>query len=197
LSATGQYDWVSSGTTAPSLSNLQTALGSIRFNTAASATGHSSRALSGFRIASGEVIAEMRNYISTLSDTSQEFRFRSGFFASTVMNAEPSSGAYFDYDRAANGDFWVCKTRAASTPTETVTAVAVVATTWYRQRIVANADGTEIKFYIDGVLVATHTTNLPSTGLSMVTGIAKTVGTTFRDAYQDYCWIKVTHTTPR
>lgn len=70
--------------------------------------------------------------------------------------------AGFRYDTVADGTaFWRCVTDDASgTPTVTVTTVAVAINTAYVFRIVLSA--TDVKFYINGVLVATHTTHLPT-----------------------------------
>lgn len=65
--------------------------------------------------------------------------------------------------------FWRCVT-AAGTSTQTVTTVsAVAASTRYRLRIVCSAS--DVKFYIDGTLVATHTTNLPTAGQGLAAAL--------------------------
>lgn len=66
--------------------------------------------------------------------------------------------------RAAAGDTnWKCVTHKATGPAETVTdsGIAVGTSTWRRFRIDFDGTGTPtVRFYINGTLVATHTTNL-------------------------------------
>lgn len=70
----------------------------------------------------------------------------------------------FRYSPATDGTaFWRCVTDSGSgVPTVTVTTVAVATTTSYRFRIVCDAGGGEVRFYINGILRATHTTTLPT-----------------------------------
>jgi hypothetical protein len=76
--------------------------------------------------------------------------------------------ALFRYEPLSGVDgtvFWRCVTNdGGATPTVTTTAVAVSADTRYEFRIDAT-DPTSIKFWIDGALVATHTTDLPTASL--------------------------------
>ena len=58
--------------------------------------------------------------------------------------------------------FWACVTDGATgTPETTTTTVAITADTRYLMRIDASATD-NVRFYINDVLVATHTTNLPT-----------------------------------
>jgi hypothetical protein len=85
------------------------------------------------------------------------------FSGSPMASATPAVHlAGFRYDTVADGTaFWRCVTDDASgTPTVTVTTVAVAINTAYVFRMVLSA--TDVKFYINGTLVATHTTHLPT-----------------------------------
>jgi hypothetical protein len=66
-------------------------------------------------------------------------------------------------------------------------------------KIIINADASSVGFYIDGVLVATHTTNipLPVIGFSFDSIIQKSAGLTSRTMQMDYSAISQTFTTPR
>lgn len=81
-----------------------------------------------------------------------------------------------------------------------LTQITLAANTWYRLRIVVNADGTSVAFYINGTLVATHTANIP-TGTARLLGfgwlLIKSVGTTARTALIDYLQFAQTFTTAR
>lgn len=102
-----------------------------------------------------------------------------GFTNDAGTNTYPSNGVFFLYDA---GDIntdptgtltqWMCITRKASTSTVTNSGVAVAnsnsTTTWsnsgdQRLRFEINPGATEVKFYINGTLVATHSTNIPDT----------------------------------
>lgn len=87
-----------------------------------------------------------------------------------LFSGDPSGSATpslhlagFRYDTAADGTaFWRCVTAAGSaTQTVTVTTVAVTASAAYRLRI-TSADANTVDFFINDVLVARHTTNLPT-----------------------------------
>lgn len=69
--------------------------------------------------------------------------------------------AAFRYDTSVDGTaFWRCITcNGASGVTTTTTSVAVSTATEYNFRI--EMDSSNVFFYIDNVLVGTHTTNLP------------------------------------
>lgn len=69
--------------------------------------------------------------------------------------------AAFRYDTGVQGGFWQCVT-AAGTATQTVTTTSVAATASGAYRMRVHMTGSDVKFYIDGALVATHTTNLPT-----------------------------------
>lgn len=91
-------------------------------------------------------------------------RYWVGMFSATpVASATPAIHlAAFRYDTTADGTaFWVCATDdGGAAPTTTTTANAISAGGVYTLRV--RADSTDVRFFIDGVLVATHTTNLPT-----------------------------------
>jgi len=94
-------------------------------------------------------------------------RYWVGLFSAApgaVSDLTTIHGAAFVYDSAVHGTaFWRCVTGNASAQTETTTSVAInsgnVDLLWIR----VTGNGTSVEFWIDGVLVATHTTNLPTT----------------------------------
>ena len=83
----------------------------------------------------------------------------------------------------------------------TTTSTAVTASAWTKLRIEVNAAGTSVAFYVNGTLVATHTTNIPLASnnrfVLVKQGIAKTLGTTARLIYCDYLGYENILTTPR
>jgi len=119
---------------------------------------------------------DSRVTFGALSTGAQEYIANVGFADTVDAAAAVAAGIYFCYDRATDGNFWSCKTTNGTGTTKTVTSVAPVALT-YNQLSVAYYSGS-VKFYIDGVLVATHTTKIPGDGEynSPKILIAKTVG---------------------
>lgn len=85
------------------------------------------------------------------------------FSANPMASATPVAHlAAFRYDTGADGTaFWRCVTSDGAALTVTATTVAVAQDTVY-EFMIAMTDPANIRFYINGILVATHTTNLPS-----------------------------------
>jgi hypothetical protein len=104
-----------------------------------------------------------------------ELRIWIGLFSATPMasNDPTLHGIGINYDTAAHGDgFW----RAWSNDnvgggTITATTSTIVGGGRYRLVMDTSTAGT-VKFYINGTLVATHTTNLPVTSQKMLRNIA-------------------------
>jgi hypothetical protein len=86
----------------------------------------------------------------------------------------------FRYNRSSSSGNWEAVTKAAAGSTTTTdTGVAVAATTRYRLKIVVNSALSQVQFYINDVLKATHTTNIPADAIAMASGFGakKSVGT--------------------
>jgi hypothetical protein len=156
-----------------------------------------------FQLGGGTWMYESYIEVDTLSDATDGFRFTSGF-GNIATAAGEVSGVFFTYDlgATANGTAasanWQCVTTVGAVRTLTTTSVPVT-TTWTKLRIIINADATEVKFYIDGTLVATHTTNIPvfTTRIKVLQKIAKTVGIANRFVYCDYLFYENNLTTLR
>jgi hypothetical protein len=136
--------------------------------------------------------------IETLSDITN--RFYSIFGATTNANFANTNGIFFIYDEGIGtygsaSPNWKCITRN-STITSTITGIPVVASQWYVLKIVVNANASSVEFFINGVSVATHTTNIVSLITPRIANV-KTIGTTNRNAYVDYAIIQQIYTTPR
>lgn len=127
----------------------------------------------------------------TLSDGTETYQFFTGFGDSAT--AEPTDGVYFHYTHSANSGNITCVSRSNGTDTGTRTdsGVALAADTWYKLRVVVGDVGGTLtaRFYINGSLVATHTTNIPSSA-ARSTGygahIIKSAGSTNRYIALDY-----------
>lgn len=87
-----------------------------------------------------------------------------------IGTGDGTDGVFFKLNEDTNSNRWQCITRASSVSTTTNTSVTTTKGTWFRVNIVINPAGDEAKFYINGTLVATHTTNMPAVGTAL-TGI--------------------------
>jgi hypothetical protein len=153
----------------------------------------------------GPVSFSTSTFIPTLSNGTERYRIVLGF-GTTALNASDLTGIFFTYDEGGiqNGTSaspnWQCVTSVSSVRTLTVTSVAASTTAWQKLSIEINAASTSVEFYIDNVLVATHTTNIPTGITQLVTPkiqIAKSIGITSRTFFADYFGYKQTYTTPR
>jgi hypothetical protein len=128
--------------------------------------------------------------INNLSSSAERFIVYAGFFDS--LTGTPAEGAYFRYSDDVNGGDWQCVTVTGSTETTNDSNVAPTVGTYNKFRIEVNAAASEVKFYIDGNLVATHTTNIPGSGDRFGVGfnVRKTVGTSTRQSRWDYLYHK-------
>jgi hypothetical protein len=188
-------------------------IGFANYQTGTTATGYanhiSDTQVGGqFIIGGGNWLFESYIEVETLSNTTDRFRFISGFGNATT-NANDTNGVFFTYDEGgtANGTSasanWQCITSTNSVRTLTTTSVAVT-TNFVKLRIVINAAGTSASFYINGTLVAFHTTNIPiwisfsnPRPLCIKQSIVKTIGTTSRNVWCDYLFYENQLTTLR
>jgi hypothetical protein len=113
------------------------------------------------------------------------------------VTAEPTAGVYFT---SRDGGNWKCDTIVGTSETTTVTDVQCVLNAWHVFKIVVSPLGDEVRFYIDGNLVATHTTNIPGGADSMTYGfssIRDSITATSVGMLYDWMAMEKIHTTPR
>jgi hypothetical protein len=90
-----------------------------------------------------------------------------------------------------------CMTINSGVKTTTITSVAM-STNWVKFSIIINANASSVGFYIDNILVATHTTNIPTARLAIYTALNKrNIGTISMGYYIDYLHYKYDYTTKR
>ena len=195
-----------SGTSIPNRTNQQ----GVQYYSTATATtnyaNHTNASVAILWFGGGVWNFETSININTLSDITNRFRIISGF-GSNGANTQEGDGVFFTYDEGGtlNGTAaspnWQCVTVANLVRTLTTTSTAVTANAWTKLRIEVNAAGTSVAFYVNGTLVATHTTNIPLASnnrfVLVKQGIAKTLGTTARLVYCDYLGYENILTTPR
>ncbi len=118
----------------------------------------------------------------TLSNGTQGYSFRSGLFNESV-----GEGVYFYCYHTSNSYQWMLNTSVAGSVTGTVnTSIPVTSGEWYCLELEAT-DGSEVKAWINGTLVATFTTGLPTGALQVLAGkVEKRVGTALNGVLLDY-----------
>ena len=125
--------------------------------------------------------------IVTLADGTNSYRIFIGFnsnYDSTTAPTTRSAGLFYDNNNAN----WQAYTYNASVGTITDTGVAAVADGSYNTFLTRVNGTTSVQFFINGVLVATNTTNIPSTQVCPSIHIQKTLGATSRSIISD--WVR-------
>ena len=158
-------------------------------------------------IGSGSISYEVYINIEQLSTLANRFITTFGLYSNLGSGFSTVNGIFFVYDEGGIWAFgaipaspsWRCITTNASTRTITNTGVDIVASAWVKLRFEINANATSVGFYINDILVATHTTNIPSTTTPMLyyNVISKSTGTTAVNMYADYLALRQQFTTPR
>lgn len=126
--------------------------------------------------------------IPTLDDGTDTYAINIGLMNTSAIT--PSHGIYFQYQKSTSVN-WNCTCMAGSVATTTGSGVAAD-TNWNNFRIdVINA--TSAKFYINGTLVATITTNIPTAAgqtIGPILYMNKTAGTLNRSFAVDWCYMQ-------
>lgn len=119
-----------------------------------------------------------RVQVSALSDGTNRYVARIGRDVGSDVN-----GVWFEYSDNVNSGKWLCVSYNGSRET-TDSGVAVSASSTYTLCWVLDFSGTDtVYFYINGVPVATHTTQIPANFTSaypFAISIQKTAGSTSR-----------------
>lgn len=175
-------------TTERAIGVLALATGTTAAAQPAPANGFASIRLSASGVLLGICEAQVivRAAVSALSTEAEEYVCQFGFNDSAAAGTlAPTDGCYFFYDRAANGDFWCCRTVSnTATQVTTVTTVPVVAGVFSVFEIHVTADGGRVRFFIDGVQVATMTGGAIPTGAGRQTGMSALIAKTVQTAAQ-------------
>jgi hypothetical protein len=194
--------------TTATITNRTNQQGVVRSQTGTTATG-----IAGYTYGNGSlfrgtgaITLETFVTVETLSTVTERFYKYFGYLG-TGASVNPNNAILFLYDEAGSLAFganagspnWKCVSINALSRTFFTSSVAVVAGQWYKLRIDINAAGTQASFYIDGNLITTLTTNIPSvaTGMTIGSYIIKTVGTTARATQTDYFMYEEIFTNPR
>lgn len=151
-------------------------------------------------LASGVLTMQFWLKIPTLSTGSE--RFFVSFGLSNADYLDPSftqtDGVFFKYIDNVNSGKWTISTMSSSSATTNNTN-STVDTNWHVYKIIVNAAGTSVSFYIDGVEVSNSpiATNIPTVAVAPYLLIQKSVGTTNRTVQFDLFTLNLPLTTPR
>lgn len=124
---------------------------------------------------------------AALSDGTDTYTVRVGLLDSAA--AEPTEGVFLRYVHSANGGRWLAVSRANGVESTVDTGVLYTINTNYRVSIEVLGDASKAFIAINGVPVASFTTNIPAgAGRELGFGgfILKSAGTTDRSFFTDY-----------
>lgn len=202
-----QYTSSGAGATVSSseygVNTTENAIGVLELQTGTTTTGYTLAYKGGggginmIRFGTAAFVMKWRLAVSALSDGTDTYHISFGFSEAATANKDMTDGAYFTYTHSVNSGNWQAVTASAST--RTTTNLATPPSTSYQTfEIRVNEAATEVLFYLNGSLVATHTTNIPTADTVGVNiNIVKSAGTTERILYADYYFYKSTRTTAR
>lgn len=182
--------------------------GFVNFQTGTTATGSANTNFLGVNGLTNQiydsliVYTEYKVLVPVLSDGTDRYQIAVGATTSTTSYNFPAF--VFFYSDNNNSGQWSTITRAHNSGSLTIknTSVAVTANTWVKLAVEVDSYADEIRFYINDVLVQTHTSadNTPLNGTITWgvnsgyghAGILKTAGTTSRSMYLDYAFAYIT-----
>lgn len=144
------------------------------------ASGENNTTLNQFALTSSISSYETFIYLDNLTDAST---FISGFI-NQVLSVTQTNGAYFIFNPTLNSGKIQCITVNGGTATTSSITGITVTNKWYKFKVEATT--TSVLYYIDGVLVATHTTNIPTGRMGYGFGINNNSTSTTVGIYADY-----------
>lgn len=170
--------------------------------------GDAKSATDGFFIGSvGKKTSESKVSVDNLSTSVERYVCFFGY-VSSLNSLNQNNAMYFLYDEggvstgSTASPNWQCVCASGGTRTFVTTSVPVTdisSGAMQKLRIDDDGTGTNVMFYIDEVLVATITTNVPTSAnqLANTVRIVKNTGTTQRVLYVDYMTMAEKFNSPR
>lgn len=136
--------------------------------------------------------------LDVLSTALQRYIVRLGLMDGSSETTIPNNGLWFEYSDNVNSGNWQIKSSNATTVTAVNTNTAA-STSWVVLKIIANAAGTSIAYYINGSEVANSpiTTNIPALGIVPQIQFQTTVGATAKNLLVDLYTLQQVLTTAR
>lgn len=147
--------------------------------------------------------------IPILSTVTERYSYGVGFIDNNTNNVM-TDGAFLLYDEggvttgSAASANWQCVSAKGGSRTYTTSSIAVT-TGRQKLRVEVNAAGTQVQYFVNGVLAGTHLTSsghhIPTTVHTNVFGfgwvLVKTIGFTARVVNTDYFMAQCDYTTPK
>lgn len=209
LGSIGRSSWAASGSGAGATFDLlapgyghdttENAIGVASLSSGTTTTGREHIFRYGLVLGTHTIRFRFRAAVSNLSDGTETYSIRMGLSDLTnITTGNPDNGVFFRYTHSVNSGEYEAVSFAATSSTTTDTNVAT-ATTYKVFEIAINQARTSITFYIDGTLVATHTTNIPASTVELYfyAQILKSAGTTNRNLHFDWTEITLTRSSAR
>lgn len=150
-------------------------------------------------VGGGEITQQWFIKLRNLSNGTDRFTLKVGMMDLTSNTSAVIDGIWFEYADNVNSGNWQIKSSNASAVTTANTSTAAT-TSWVVLKIIINAAGTSIAYYINGTQVANSpiTTNIPVSGICPQIQMRNSVGTgADRDLGVDLCTLQQVLTTAR
>lgn len=152
---------------------------------------------SAFIVGGGEITFSWVVKINTLSVANPRYILRFGL--GDTISGDQANGIYWEYSDNVNSGQWVGKTASGSSRTSANSAVAAD-TNWHNFKIVINAAGTSVSYYIDNVEISNSplTLTIPTSTISPFYYFTCTAGTsTANSVYIDLLYLTQSLTSSR
>ena len=171
------FNWALDGTTSISNTSTRRLSGVMVTSNAGGVTGgiHTTTKLQ-FSLGSSNTLTFETKFRSDAAYSPTELTM--GFAEANMFS--PTNSACFEITGTEGN--WRARTSVGGVATTTDTGVPISLTAWHKLKIVATS--TSVAFYVDDVLKATHTTNIPTGDMGVVLRTRRDVQTT--TYYWDY-----------
>lgn len=146
-------------------------------------------------VGGGEIVMEARVRVSAAANGTDQYFARIGLV--DELSGAPGDGIYFGTVASTGVWQYTCRAIAASATFTNDAGAAAISTSWTHIKLVINAAGTSVEFFVDGASKATITTDIPLVGMTLGVGIQKSAGTASRSLDIDFIKLKQTFTAPR
>lgn len=133
-------------------------------------------------IGNGQITIEGLIRLVTLSTSSERYIFRFGLGDTT--NTSFDNGIFLEYDEITSANWRICASASASA-TKTTSLTTVTENVWIKLKIVINAAGNSVEYFVNGTSIGTVATTIPTQSSPRIQ-IVKSVGTTARTVEIDY-----------
>lgn len=191
VATAGPVAYNSSGSGSANLANSTFGTGVVNLHTGNTATG-----LVRLFSTGGAIITlnpstvsrfKHRCFFNALSTSSQRYSFQCGL--RDVITGSSTSSIVAEYLESASPN-WRLNVTVGGVSTVYTSSIAVTSPAYIIIELVINGPAGTVDLYVDGVLAATHSGSLPTTGMGLSTALTKSVGTTDSFVGVDFHYFK-------